>query len=1207
MKISASNIRFIFFILLMLLFSSQGISSAFAQGYPERIIIKVDGVAAERGIYVDPDSNNQRYVLFNSGERELAPEILLDDDQGSNIFVHDKATGENEIISVTSDEKQAHRGRGTVVDVSQASISEDGRYVVFVSGYVDLVPNDTNGAPDVFLRDRLSGTTERISALPDGTDGGQGFSYDVQMSPDGRFIAFYSWAYNLSPLDTSSQPDLYVYDNLTGILELASLSPNGEQSNVDVTQYKLSSDGKFIAFPAYGFPGVPEDNTYTYIRDNITGDTELLEININGNMISGGLGLPLIGSEGRYGAVGYGEDVYFFDRTTGTTEKISVAMDGSQADGSSSPSGISDDGRFVLFSSTAQNLTPDTLISSLNLFIRDRESGNTKLVNASAEGTPSNDVADRGLISRNGKYISFFSRANNLTPDDNNNEYDVFLTYNPHLLVNYAPVIDQISGSPNPLPANTGFNISASFADPESSDTHTALWEWGDGTTSTGTITQSNGTGNATGSHTYSADGDYTVVLTLTDSEGNKAFKSFKITDPTPPQTDYKWTKVIETQNSTSEDYFFVEKMAADSVGNKYLAGSWRGTVDFDPGPGTDTKTTATDTTEMYITKINADDSYAWTKRSNQSANCQSCNGGVEINNLITDSENNMILIGTFRGTVDFDFNDGQDIKSSTSTDYSDYFIMNIKSDGSYNWTKTIPSLLENQTIGYYDFFDINMDSSGNIFIVGSFHGTADFDTRNGEDIHTSSERALYISKYNLDSTYAWTKIIYNGIWHSRIAFDSSNNIYITGLTGGNETIDFDPGPGTDLISNTEIFTTKLMVDGTYGWTETINHTPDTGGNGWFPNIAVDSENNVYISGTFKYKLDFDPLSSSDDIPDAGGDGETLFITKYNNNGTYGWTRVIQRLRRDSFISLTKLAVDSRNNVYVTSGFSGKYDFNPPSGNIIYKSGQVFITGYSKSGNYLGTKTTSATYAGGRANANNIVIDKNNNLYVSGEFSNKIDFNPYSGRDYFTGHTDQNGQSYFISKYDLSLSNQPPVINPIIISPTGLLTYVQASASTTFSDQDSTDTHSAVWEWGDGTTSSGVINTSNSTKTITGNHTYSTAGTYTVKLTVTDSYGNTSSRTSESITVNNPTPEQMADIIVDTVISADIPTNVENSYMANLKKVKKFIEDGKINSARNQLEAFINKVDKDYRDGLITEAQRDQFLSMANALLEDLD
>jgi Tol biopolymer transport system component len=184
-------------------------------------------------------------------------------------------------------------------------VSADGRYVAFHSEATNLVAGDTNGSEDVFVRDRVTGTTERVSIATGGAEG-NGHSSAESISADGRFVAFESQASNLVSGDTNGQADIFVRDRQTGTTERVSRATSGAQGNSLSGGPAISADGRFVAFLSFSTNLVP-------------GDTN-----------------------GHY-------DIFVRDRLNGTTERVSVATGGTQADGDSYSPAISADGRYVAF------------------------------------------------------------------------------------------------------------------------------------------------------------------------------------------------------------------------------------------------------------------------------------------------------------------------------------------------------------------------------------------------------------------------------------------------------------------------------------------------------------------------------------------------------------------------------------------------------------------------------------------------------------------------------------------------------------------------------------------------------------------------------------------------------------------------------------------------------------------------------------------
>jgi len=205
------------------------------------------------------------------------------------------------------------------------SISADGRYVAFQSYASNLVPGDTNEVGDVFVHDRLTGQTTRVSVASDGTEGND-YSRRPSISADGRYVAFASLASNLVPGDTNGTWDVFVHDRLTGQTTRVSVASGGAQGNSGSWCPSISADGRYVAFQSYASNLVP-------------GDT-------NGVL-----------------------DVFVHDRLTGQTTRVSVASDGTQGDSYSFGSSISADGRYVAFSSLASNLVPGDTNDKPDIFV----------------------------------------------------------------------------------------------------------------------------------------------------------------------------------------------------------------------------------------------------------------------------------------------------------------------------------------------------------------------------------------------------------------------------------------------------------------------------------------------------------------------------------------------------------------------------------------------------------------------------------------------------------------------------------------------------------------------------------------------------------------------------------------------------------------------------------------------------------------------
>jgi len=183
-------------------------------------------------------SNDGRYVAFWSNANNLSSNDL---NLWSDVFVHDRQMGTTELVSLG---ESGVPGNGPCFYVS---ISGDARFVIFTSFATNLVPFDSNNFPDAFLRDRQGGTTERVS-LGLGNVEGNDYSFSGSASADGKWVTFYSRATNLVPTDTNGVTDVFVRDRSTGSVERVSLNSWQEQGDSDSEFGVIAADGRSVAF-----------------------------------------------------------------------------------------------------------------------------------------------------------------------------------------------------------------------------------------------------------------------------------------------------------------------------------------------------------------------------------------------------------------------------------------------------------------------------------------------------------------------------------------------------------------------------------------------------------------------------------------------------------------------------------------------------------------------------------------------------------------------------------------------------------------------------------------------------------------------------------------------------------------------------------------------------------------------------------------------
>ncbi len=340
-------------------------------------------------------------------------------------------------VSVANDGSQAN-GRS-----KQPSISADGRFVAFASDASNLVPDDKNGSTDVFVRDLLKGTTTLVSVSSKGAEGNRP-SYWPFISADGRYVTFTSEADNLVDNDTNTYGDVFLHDIKTGTTELISVATDGKSGDDLSFWSSVSSDGRYVAFMSNANNLVASDTNYSadiFLRDREKGTTTLVSLAYDGAQANSQSEYPVISADGRYIAFasdatnivsddtnGY-RDVFEYDRQTGKTIRVSLSTNGAQADNGTQVfvMSISSDGRYVAFGSLATTLLADDTNGVWDIFVHDRDKGETTRVSLASDGTQANQGSYGDSISPDGRYVTFGSNATNLVTGDSNNVMDVFV------------------------------------------------------------------------------------------------------------------------------------------------------------------------------------------------------------------------------------------------------------------------------------------------------------------------------------------------------------------------------------------------------------------------------------------------------------------------------------------------------------------------------------------------------------------------------------------------------------------------------------------------------------------------------------------------------------------------------------------------------------------------------------------------------------
>ena len=369
--------------------------------------------------------------------RSEATNLVQGDTNGcSDIFVYYRATRKTERISISSQGLQGNS------QSYHPAVSGTGRYVAFHSLASNLVPGDTNGGYDVFVRDLVNGTTSRVSVTSTGVQGNTSSEHPA-ISADGRFVAFDSDCTNLVPGDTNIRTDVFVHDRQMGLTTRVSISTQGVQGNESSVRPSISGDGGSIVFASGSSNLAPGDTNAAFdvfLHDRQTGITSRRSVSSLGAQGNNWSDSPVLSADARHvgfvsnatnlvpGDTNGVSDVFLHDLQTGITELISKSSSGALGDAPCfNPVGIGANGRLIVFSSRATNLVQNDTNASSDVFVRDRQLDTTRILSQSQLGNIGNGNSANPFLTNDGRTVVLESLASNLVFGDSNQESDVFI------------------------------------------------------------------------------------------------------------------------------------------------------------------------------------------------------------------------------------------------------------------------------------------------------------------------------------------------------------------------------------------------------------------------------------------------------------------------------------------------------------------------------------------------------------------------------------------------------------------------------------------------------------------------------------------------------------------------------------------------------------------------------------------------------------
>lgn len=480
----------------------------------------------------------------------------------------------------------------------------------------------------------------------------------------------------------------------------------------------------------------------------------------------------------------------------------------------------------------------------------------------------------------------------------------------------------------------------------------------------------------------------------------------------------YQWAKRIIGACGSS--------IVSDASGNVYVAGSYRNTQDFDPGPGT-VNLTSTDVEDIYFAKYSAAGSLIWAKSI----------GGANYDipySITIDQSGNVYLTGYFRGTCDFDPG-ASTVTYTTAPSTNHIFIAKYDNNGNYIWAKKLASTGEGGS-------DIAVDVSGNVYVSGEFTGSSvDFDPGPNTATLSAMNGRVFFAKYDANGNYVWAKNfgnLFSPEDATSIAVDNLGNVYLTGYHA--DFADYDTGPGTYTLASaglSDVFFSKYDTNGNFIWANLIGSSSHDKAFA----LTLDGSNNVCITGYFSGTVDFDPGPNTATLTTAGG--RDAFFAKYDPNGNYLWAKSVGGLNDDMG---TSIGVDGADNIYINGYYGNTANFD--SGNstatlttVSTNTESIYFAKYDSNGNYIyaagiaGHRFYNFLYTNVARGLSSMDVSQNGDVHITNYFSQTADFDPGVNSASMTivsiwPFPDPDAFNAFIAKYSATPCSNQVVYNP---------------------------------------------------------------------------------------------------------------------------------------------------------------------------------
>ncbi|MBL7789657.1 MAG: gliding motility-associated C-terminal domain-containing protein [Chitinophagales bacterium] len=468
-------------------------------------------------------------------------------------------------------------------------------------------------------------------------------------------------------------------------------------------------------------------------------------------------------------------------------------------------------------------------------------------------------------------------------------------------------------------------------------------------------------------------------------------------------QVNFKWAKSHRGLSQSDRGY----ATTLDLHENLYTTGMAEGRLIFDQGPDTFVRRYHS---QMFVSKVDSSGVFKWGFMFSQYPNNSFIfipPGGYGIT---TDLKSNVYITSSFQDTTDFDLDTSDYIIPNATTSI---FILKLDANGKFKWARAFESL-------WGGGFDIKVDNHSNVYTVGCFFNTVDFDPGGGVyNLTSAGNYDIYISKLDSNGNFIWARRIGSkkeDRAHS-LAFDRLGNLVIAGFFS--DSCDFDPGTSQYIVPTNgakDAFILKLDTAGNFIWAKSAGGPGDDVAY----SVAVDSKNKVIAVGDFQHQVDFDPNAGVYNKLSAGGND--MFVWKLDSSGVLNW---IQTMGGAGNEYCKSVALDTANNIYSTGAFQWVSDMNPgAASHNLTASGpeDQFVTKLDELGNFVWAHSIGGKF---KTWGHGIAVSKAGNIHTTGHFKDSVDFNPTASTYTMvallnnpTSPTGGSSEEVFISKWN---------------------------------------------------------------------------------------------------------------------------------------------------------------------------------------------